>query len=80
MVNKDGYFVIARVHRNDLEQIGFDVTNVTDDTMEELARRMCNDYLEQLYWSSLKIIAEDVLNIPKIKDSVKEENPDIKKR
>lgn len=64
-MNKDGYFVITRVHRDDLAAAGFDTTNVTDDMMEELAEKMANDYLNQLYWSSLEIIAEECLGIPK---------------
>lgn len=63
-MNKDGYFVITRIHRDDLEAAGFDTTNVSDETMEELARKMCNDYLEQLYWYSMETLAE-LMGIPK---------------
>ena len=60
-------FEITSVTREDLESRGFDTTNITDAQMEELAQRMCNDYLEQMFWISLDIIAEDIIGIPKKK-------------
>lgn len=60
-------FEITSVTREDLESRGFDTTNITDEQMEELARKMCDDYLEQLFWISLDIIAEDIMGIPKRK-------------
>ena len=64
MGKRKEFFEITSVSREDLDAAGFDTTNVDDDTMTELASKMADDYLEQLYWSSLKIIAE-CLNIPK---------------
>ena len=61
----DKEFEITSVTRQDLEDRGFDTTNITDAQMEELARRMCNDYLEQMFWLSMEIIAEDIMNFPK---------------
>ena len=60
-------FNITSVSREDLESRGFDTTNITDAQMEELAQRMCNDYLEQMFWISLDTIAEDIIGIPKKK-------------
>ena len=60
-------FEITSVTREDLESRGFDTTNITDEQMEELARKMCDDYLEQMFWISLDIIAEDIIGIPKKK-------------
>ena len=60
-------FEITSVTREDLEYRGFDTTNITDEQMEELARKMCDDYLEQMFWISLDIIAEDIIGIPKRK-------------
>ena len=57
-------FVISEVSREDLEEIGFDTSEVPDETMEHLAKKLGDDYCEQLFWSSLKIIAE-YLEIPK---------------
>ena len=60
-------FKITSVTREDLEMRGFDTTNITDEQMERLARKMCDDYLEQMFWISLDIIAEDLIGIPKKK-------------
>ena len=60
-------FEITSVTREDLESRGFDTTNITDAQIEELARKMCDDYLEQMFWISLDIIAEDIMGIPKKK-------------
>ena len=57
-------FVISEVSREDLEEIGFNTSEVSDETMEYLARKLGDDYCEQLFWSSLKITAE-YLEIPK---------------
>ena len=60
-------FNITSVSREDLEYRGFDTTNITDAQMERLAQKMCDDYLEQMFWISLDIIAEDIIGIPKKK-------------
>jgi hypothetical protein len=57
-------FVISEVSREDLEEVGFDTSKVSDETMEKLARKLGDDYCEQLFWTSLKIIAE-YMGIPK---------------
>ena len=62
-MNKE--FNITSVSRQDLEYRGFDTTNITDAQMEELARKMCDDYLEQMFWISLDIIAEDAMGFKK---------------
>lgn len=58
-------FPITAVSRDDLEDRGFDVSNVTDSQMNKLARNMSDDYCEQMFWISMEIIAEEVLNIKK---------------
>ncbi len=64
MTMKYADFPITSVCRADLESIGFDTSGVDDATMKELAEKLADDYCEQLFWSSLKILA-DCLNIPK---------------
>ena len=59
-------FVITEVSREDLEELGFDTSEVSDETMEYLAKKLGNDYCEQLFWISLKITAE-YMEIPKKK-------------
>ena len=56
-------FSITSVCRADLESIGFDTTTVDDATMKALAEKLADDYCDQLFWSSLEIIAEH-LEIP----------------
>lgn len=63
-----GYFPISFVHRDDLQDAGFDVERISDDDMKELAARMSKDYKEQLYWDSLDVIAGEILEFPKSKD------------
>lgn len=57
-------FIITEVSREDLEDIGFDTSKVSDETMERLARKLGDDYCEQLFWTSLEIMAE-YFEIPK---------------
>ena len=64
---KKGFFVVTRIHRSDLEALGFDTSNVTDEDMKELANKMENDYLEQLYWTSMENIAGQIMKIPRSK-------------
>ena len=56
----EGFFPITSVCRDDLRARHFDADKVTDEQMQELARRMANDYCEQLFWDSMEIIAEAV--------------------
>ncbi len=60
----DGYVPITSVHRADLEGLGYDVSNVDDVTMERLANKMADAYLEHVHWLDLPNIAND-LGIPK---------------
>lgn len=57
-------FPITSVCRADLESVGLDTRAVDDETMRHLAGKLADDYCEQLFWVSLKIIAE-YLEIPK---------------
>lgn len=59
------YFPISSICRDDLEGKGFDVSKVTDSQMSALAGKLCNDYSEQLFWSSMEILAEEYSEIPK---------------
>ena len=63
----EGYFEISSLHRDDLESIGYDTSKVDDSVMKTLASKLGSDYCDQLFWSSLPIIA-DYLDIPMRKD------------
>jgi len=66
MKREKEWFQITSVHRDDLIEAGFDGDAVDDTIMERLARKMCDDYVEQLFWIHIEIIAE-YLGIPKLK-------------
>lgn len=52
-------------HRDDLTNEGYDVTGVSDDTMEELADGI-KDGLMNVYWETLLAVA-DGLKIKRLK-------------
>lgn len=58
-------FPIISVSRDDLIYKGFDTSKISDSDMLHLANKLKSDYLEQLYWSSMEILAEEVLSIPR---------------
>lgn len=66
MKREKEWFQITCVHRDDLIEAGFDGDVVDDTVMERLASKMSDDYVEQLFWIHIGIIAED-LGIPKLK-------------
>ena len=67
MERNQEWFNITRVHRNDLIGMGFDGDAVDDATMERLASKMCNDYVEQLFYLQVETYAEE-LGIPRLKE------------
>jgi len=71
---KEESFPISYVSREDLDHIGYDTSYVSDDTMKRLADKLGDDYCEQLFWSSLDVIA-DIMGIPK-KDTDEEDEED----
>ena len=56
-------FEITSVCRKDLEDIGYDIANIDDGTMERLASKMADAYCDNGFWIDLPIIA-DYLEIP----------------
>lgn len=61
---KKTFFPITSVSREDLEARGFNTKNVGDDTMERLASKMGDAYVENGFWEDMYIIAE-YLDIPR---------------
>lgn len=64
LLREEGFFYITSVHRDDLEAAEFDVSEVSDDQMEWLAKQMRNDYCTQMFHESMEILAE-CLGFPK---------------
>ena len=63
-IPRKGSFEITRLSRADLEELGFDTSQVDDGTMELLACKMDDDYVENYFWLALEILAE-MIEIPK---------------
>ena len=70
-MDMDKSFKVAGITRSDLEANGFDVSEVDDETMERIASFMHDDYLNQLYWSSMEAAAE-YLGIRKTNEETEE--------
>jgi len=51
-------FPITSVCRADLENAGFDATNIDDGDMLYIASKMANAYCDMGFWEDLKILAE----------------------
>jgi hypothetical protein len=56
----DGYFPIAFLHRDDLEELGFDTSAVDDAMMELIARGLEDVYVENWFWDGVEILADDL--------------------
>jgi hypothetical protein len=56
-------FIITSVCRADLEN-NYDTSDISDETMEQLASKMANAYCDSGFWIDLPIIA-DYLKIPR---------------
>ena len=54
------FFEITSISRDDLESLGYKTDNITDEQMERLAKKMADDYLAQMYWLSMDILAESM--------------------
>lgn len=51
-------FPITSICRADLESVGYDTTDVDDDTMSELASKMADAYCDMGFWEDLTVLAE----------------------
>lgn len=56
---KKEYFDIPlSISREDLEHIGFDAEQISDDEIEDLAQKMADAYLDNGYWIDMKVLAD----------------------
>ena len=62
MESEDGFFPITSVHRLDIKEAlhlsDEQAAKITDGMMREIARKMADDYCEQLFWDHLPMIVE----------------------
>ena len=63
LIENDNEAIITKVSKEDLKEAFKDnkkalkiIEEMDSDDLQRLAERMANDYIEQLYWDSLKII------------------------
>ena len=65
MSNEDGFFNITSVHRDDIKAAMHlsdpQMSKISDDIMQEIARKMADGYCEELFWDHLPIIVKIVL-------------------
>ena len=64
------YYSISRLHKDDLEHLGFNVRKVTESNLLTIASKLGDDYCDSLFWNSLDIIATGI-GIPKRKNNKK---------
>lgn len=67
-MKKKEEFVVLRISRDDINEAGYDASNLSDEMMEELAGRMKETILGSGYfWEFLKEFGESS-NLPKTED------------
>lgn len=63
--NTEKFYEITSTCKDDIRSMEYfteeQIQSLDDRDMERIASKLANDYCEQLYWSSLKIITEYVL-------------------
>ena len=63
----DGFFSISRLHRDDFKTKGYDASDVDDATMEQIAKRMGDTFVSELFWLAIEASA-DAYNMPSYED------------
>jgi len=61
---KREHFDITSISREDIAgELGEDIAkSFTDSEMERLASKMADDYLNQMYWESMKTLVQDIID------------------
>lgn len=54
------YFAIATLTREDLVTDGYDVSNITDKEMDEIAEKLGDMYVEHVFWQDLVYVADEM--------------------
>lgn len=74
---EESSFLITSVSRDDLEEAGFDPSGITDEQMEWLAGKMADDYIAQLFWEQIDILAEQIASCKTDTESLDDPAADI---
>ena len=62
-----GYFACIRLHRDDIEQDGWDVTKLSDSDMQKFANEMGEGMMPS-FWEALSVISNESYKLPRKKD------------
>jgi hypothetical protein len=60
LAHPGGFFPITSIHRDDLQFLGSDVSQVDDAMMELLARSLEDVYVQHSFWPGLELLAVDL--------------------
>lgn len=55
---KEGFFHVLSLDRDDIEVAGFDPSSLTDDDLRRMAGKLSDDIVGNQYWISLKTLCE----------------------
>lgn len=69
--NESEFFKVSYIHRDDLKFKGFDVSNVTDEDMRDIATVMNDVYLDGEFWDDLEYAA-DKIGVPRTEEEDEE--------
>jgi len=64
-LSKDDLLGLKTIDKNDNIKPKFSkskIMKLSNTDMEKIASKLCDDYCDQLYWSSLEIIADNIIN------------------
>ena len=56
----DGTFPIISLHREDLEEKGYDISSMSDEKMQSIAKKMHDNYLGLYFWTDLIEFADQI--------------------
>lgn len=67
---KEGYYPIPLwLHRDQIEKMGYDASQLTDGDMEYLAKRIADDFLSQYYSEALRRTFDYYIRCGRISES-----------
>ena len=81
MKENNGFYPITSVHRDDIKGVlcltDEQAARITNDMMRQIAKKMADDYCDQLFWEHLPLIVEHVAEIENIDLYENTENSDV---
>ena len=52
-------FIVSILSREDFEEVGFDASNVDDETIQRIADKLGDLFCDQMFWPALVYLATD---------------------